>query len=505
MQKWKIDRDPIYKKLYEQYGYEFIKSAGFFEDDYKEDFDINYYLQFPVIPIHNIEKNYKIGKKNIILLYSGCFNPIHQGHIFSMRASIEYMQNKGYNVVNSYFTPAHESYLSQKTKQVYDILRRSEFIYKLIGENNLEDVCDVNVHPALLLKHDINFTEQMFFLKNYIKKYTSLDIPIYLVCGGDNSNFFKSFVDQNEYGCIVHNRPGSEEKFKEAQRTHNLEFYKSEEIFFVDELYEGSSTSVRLKKEFVEYPKKDLKIRISAKDYEDPRSEKILSIFEKYYNNVYLVNVEEQKEQFKRLPDNMISLDSLLCKELKFELSRYYDLFGSKFVKFGPRHTKSFLTQISEIKKEVKDQSFYLFDDDIHTGRTMQFAKEYLEDYGNIKINGCISLNINNDNSKSEILDLRDFLIGDSWYNGLGITTKLHRKLRVPYVLPFTNVLDRCSIIEYKDFSKEILEINYLYFKDTGSKIKELDSWTKEFFETIGVDTESYIDDVLLQYIKDLS
>ena len=116
-----------------------------------------------------------------------------------------------------------------------------------------------------------------------------------------------------------------------------------------------------------------------------------------------------------------------------------------------------------------------------------------------------VAANIFNDNSKSEILDLRDFLIGDSWYDGLGITTKLHRKLRVPYVLPFTNVLDRCSIIEYKDFSKEILEINYLYFKDTGSKINNLDSWTKEFFETIGIDTESYIDDILLQYINDLS
>lgn len=181
------------------------------------------------------------------------------------------------------------------------------------------------------------------------------------------------------------------------------------------------------------------------------------------------------------------------------------DFFGSKFVKFGPRHSKSFLTQINEIKKEVNGDSFYLFDDDIHTGRTMQFAKEYLEKYGNIKINGCISLNINNDNSKSEILDLRDFLIGDSWYNGLGISTKLHRKLRAPYILPFTNVLDRCSIIEYKEFSREILEINYLYYKDTGSKIKDLDTWTKEFFEAIGCNGESYVDDLLLEYIKDLS
>lgn len=163
------------------------------------------------------------------------------------------------------------------------------------------------------------------------------------------------------------------------------------------------------------------------------------------------------------------------------------------------------LTSCAAWKEGPINQSFYLFDDDIHTGRTMQFAKDYLEKYGNIKINACISLNINNDNSKSEILDLRDFLIGNSWYNGLGVTTKHNKKLRVPYILPFINVLDRCSILEYKEFSREILEVNYMFYKDLKIKIKTLDNWTREFFVFIGIDTEEYIDDVLLRFIKDLS
>ena len=505
MKNWKIQRDPIYNKLCEKYGRNFIADAGFFEDDYQEELDLDYFLHFPVIPIKNIEDNYKAGKKNIILLYSGCFNPIHQGHIFSMNSSIERMQSLGYNVVNSYFTPAHDSYLSQKTDKVYDILRRSEFIYKIISENNLEKVCDVNVLPALLLKHDINFTEQMVFLKKYVQKYTNLDIPIYLVAGGDNSSFYKSFVEEDEYGCIVHNRPGSEDKFLASQREWADKFSDCKNIHFVNSLYEGSSTSVRQKKEFIEYQKKDLKLRISEQDYNDIRTEKLLTVFEKYYNNVYFLNVADQQVKFRDLPENMISLDSLLYKDYKFEVSRYYDLFGAKFVKFGARHKDSLLKQVSRLKEGPINRRFYLFDDDIHTGRTMQFAKDYLEKYGNIKINACISLNINNDNSKSEILDLRDFLIGNSWYNGLGVTTKHNKKLRVPYILPFINVLDRCSILEYKEFSREILEVNYMFYKDLKIKIKTLDNWTREFFVFIGIDTEQYIDDVLLRFIEDLS
>ena len=64
--------------------------------------------------------DFKEKKENpVVLLSTGGFDPIHDGHIYMMEFAKEALEKKGYHVIGGYLSPSHESYVS--TKPYYKI------------------------------------------------------------------------------------------------------------------------------------------------------------------------------------------------------------------------------------------------------------------------------------------------------------------------------------------------------------------------------------------------
>lgn len=172
--------------------------------------------------------------------------------------------------------------------------------------------------------------------------------------------------------------------------------------------------------------------------------QKLATVFLDYFSDVETVRVSSQKQvlqqKLSQYPNavGVISLDPILSnlwitqKSVfldGFTNKRFYDFAVSRvfterlsphkqfhqFLGYAPRpEAASFLQQI----QQIPDGEYVLFDDDIYSGGTVRFVKNYLSsvDKRHIKIVDIFSLSPHTShtthNIHTEILDCRDFCVG---------------------------------------------------------------------------------------------
>ena len=453
--QWKVDRDEFYSDLYKEFGPDYIDKAGFFLDNNTKDVNLNDTLNILCTPLNNIIEGLK--QPNVtnpcILLLTGAFAPIHSGHIDIIVKSKEVLEKHGYQVVSGYISPDHDDYISIKTKNDnWPIHYRIKLLLDAI-----KDIKWLSIDPwaGIFNKTSINFTDIITRLKLYIKKYLDIDIPIFFICGGDNARFSLTF--KNKGHCIVVYRPGYDIEFKNFRNLND----NKRHFYIIDG--NNSSSSSQLRNEFgiKSEKKKDLKLRINEASCEH--------VLIPYFNKIEKNYVFNQKLIFDDIckNKNIISLDSELPSDKNnIKISRLYDLFGVNQLGFINRPgSESLNNQIKNI--DNNDKEYFIFDDDICSGNTIQFANSLFKD--KIQINGIISLNII-DSKFTEILDNRDFFIG----NGLVIKLPNGIITRFPYVYPYVCPYIRGSIDNPMKFSIDMWKYQMDLYKDTNLKLSEI-------------------------------
>lgn len=437
---WKIERDPIYKKLYEKFGEEFIIGAGFIYDNSP----INYPVtdDFDCTPISFMVERFRKSKNPAIILSTGSFCPLHDGHIEMMYKAREAVEASGYDVIGGYLAPDNDEYVLRKTN-VLNIHERIRIIQKQIEEI---DWLAVDPWSGVFRKYAENFTDIIYHLQMYIKRHLGKDIPIFYVCGGDNAHFLKAFTLEGH--CVVVDRPGTDtgEKYKKLFNDRILYAYNDND---------NSSTEVRKTFDFNKSVRKE-KLYLRLGEY-DPRQEEVIEELKKYYDEIIISKLENEKEVFSKISNNLISLDLFLKSEHNISISRQFDYFGGKFLGFTNRPETLLLDeQLDNIPKG----EFFLFDDDIHTGKTIEYVKELLKN--RTKVLGTISLTTSS--KKEEILDCWDFYFNKR-DSGLVILDSNLQNIRHPYIYPTVCPYQRCSIEKPLEFSIAIWTINRNYFK----------------------------------------
>lgn len=442
----KLKTDPIFHKLFLEKGEEYILDAGYFEETLLVD---SYYEgeEFS-LPTANINKNYQEVKPNCILISSGCYNPAHQGHIDMMKVAKLKAEDLGYNVLNAYLSPAHDEYLKTKTDKVLNIFEREKLIYKKIIENNCLSWMDVDIIPGLYSDCDTNFTKIVTRIQSNIKKlFPTLKYKVFYVCGSDKLDFHKAF-EQTDVGTFIVSR-GEDDYINNI--FDGISWYLNINSYFLSSMNTSSSTQERENLIIKPHVKKKLNLRVSNEELCDKRTLQIILELNKHFSKINFILQDEQKSKFKEIfkeQKNIISLDSQIEGLYNLRISRVYDTFGYKYLGFNVWNPE-------EIKNIPTDKEYILYDDDICGGSTMNYAKKYLEGLG-IKIKGYFTFNYTKEN---EVLDLRDFLF-DAKDGGLLIKQTNGDLVRKPYVLPWCNVYERCSILDGKEFSNAIHKIN---------------------------------------------
>lgn len=441
LEQEKINIDIYYKKLYEKHGLDFILNAGFIFDNSHRIIPVD--AELDCTPIAFLLEKLKTAKRPAILLGTGSYCPVHDGHIEAMYKAREVVEASGYDVIGGYMAPDNDDYVQRKA-QVLNIHERIEIMGEKLKDH---DWLAVDPWNGIFRPYAENFTALIEHLQLYIKKHLGVDIPIFYVCGGDNARFALTFIDEGY--CVVVDRPGSDayENFKHLFNDRIL-------YAFNDNL--NSSTMVR--KSFIKPPHKRKRLILRVDSF-DERQNSIIEELSKHFDEIVITDVYEEQKKLSAIKTEIISLDSLLKAEENLAVSRVYDYFGQKFLGWSNRPgTQLLKDQIDNITPG----GYFLFDDDKCSGATLAHAKNLLKD--KVTIHGAVTLTTSTD--EEEIADVRDFYFNKE-NCGLVIQTSELETKRFPYVYPYVCPFIRTSIrISPMTFSMAIWSINCKYFTE---------------------------------------
>ncbi|MBI2464661.1 hypothetical protein HYV64_00830 [Candidatus Shapirobacteria bacterium] len=538
---WKMLRDPFYGRAVRKYhDPKIIEEAGFFDDGSEPEdlLDLRSDPRMMTTPVHKIINQIKDLPEEtranfstnppIILLTTGAFCPIHEGHLMMMENAKKELESRGKIVVGGYISPSHDTYVFKKYKDTtfFDAPHRLYLCEKAVAYSDwlMVDNWEVRYNEYL-----INFTDVLRRLENYLKFHLpEIPLKIYYVFGGDNAAFARTFI--NKGGCVCVKRPSHEDRMLKIK--HDPYITSNNEIVIVDAFFDQpsiSSSEIRSQQKpplpaieplfdkWYNHPvhsfdlqEKKYAIRVdyqwSTQIWENINSRYELTIaniefldkFSKFLENSFSTcSLPDQRSKVKVQPidlgaqkeivekynqeNEVINLDA--CTEGKYNLgfSRHFGISDGQ-CRWEHLVNRPGNPSIEEQFSKIEAGKYVLLDDDIATGFTVNtllklapptieiiekngLLQKYLEKYHEkLKLEADDLVDIN---------DLRDFMVGTRG-SGLVVSLPNGELCRAPYLLPYVSMISRGSLPPSMElqFSLQIWQLNISYHQSLGAKIK---------------------------------
>jgi nicotinic acid mononucleotide adenylyltransferase len=476
--RWKIERDPFYREVYRAFGEEKVLEAGFIYDSDEVNRDVTSTTGLLCTPLGKIAKNLEQYRKNpaaakgpCVLVNTGSFAPIHEGHTLIMGQAKAAAEAAGWEVVGGFISPSHDEYIRAKTWPDWiRIHHRLRAVQRMVKGS---DWLAADPWEGVFNKVAINFTDVIVRTEAYLRHHVG-DVPVFFVCGGDNARFALTFLAKGR--CIVVNRPGYEDRFNKYKRLLSglVPAPGAEERILWSEGGNAlSSTGIRKAHSFTSESPAKLTLRVEEMSPLEPA---IRGLLGRRFERVTEKTASEQREQFKDISSlPLISLDPIFPGKRNFEVSRLYDLFGACQLGYTNRPGSA---PVGTQGGFIEDGSYYLFDDDIHTGGTMKYAKSMLPDA--VKVKGVFSFSVSAAD-EGEILDCRDFIVDGNPLAGLVVRLPDGAQARAPYVYPYVCPFFRASVDDPLGFSIEVWSANAEHYRDRPDTLADYPNWLPLF------------------------
>lgn len=503
----KLNEDVYYKTYYEKNNVSLkdLYNKGFFISEYKDKNDIllDYKLNKLTTYLFPIEK-LSSTKLNVFLLSSGGFSPVHEGHIEMMKKAKEHLESKGYNVVGGYISPSHDKYVSEKRngEASLNIYKRIDLLEKVVKDI---DWLYIDKWESCECRYEVNYTIALDRLQNYLERYyEGFDVEALFVYGSDNSVFGEVFEASGKKSVCVNrnNEIIKDLKYMEyvkenaksisSQKLREAGTFKEKDYLNVTGAYElrndlyESTEYLNLSKEKLVIFKDEFKKLLQGSISQNLRFVEL--------------NVKSQLDKASQLLRNVetLSLDTYFKGSYNIGVSRVFNISEGQESAIGLIGRES-QCDLKNILKNIKPSMYTVVDDDIASGYTMSTLKENLPK--DVIIDNFFGLNdlLRTSNLDCfDVVDIRDFIIGSE--NG-GLLVKFHSNDygRVPYIEPYVNLLSRANILPEKvsQFSKKVLELNYLLYRHSGIRIKDLKEINRKLFYLEGFDSDMLLEEVI--------
>jgi nicotinic acid mononucleotide adenylyltransferase len=483
--------DTYYASASQFYTHEELLQAGYLPSVPKS---LPIHFNYMGTPYHKLQINTK--KPSIILLSTGCFNPIHIGHIKMLEHAKHYVENNmGAEVIGGYFSIAHAAYQTYKQQKPINIVNVTNACDTALNDY---DWLMVDPYAALYESTDLNFTTIIDRLEKYIK-YQNINAQIVYVFGGDNAAFARAFRAKGTAICI--NRPGCESTFNKVR----AEFATlNTNVHFVDMYTENISSTMIRNAKIQPTPKsrptgnyiinEDSYCEsnpILPKDSLITFNANIVKLFEKYTNqeqNKIILNkcqLDVATAQTPHIPPE-ISLNPYYITDYNLCVSTLYAAAAYK-TRLNLVARPGVYKTIQQQLEAIPSGTYTLVDDDTYSGYTMKKIQEILQNThvktANIKFTNT---HVAQDNI-FDIVDCRDLHIGRE--NG-GAVIRLPNKTicRAPYILPYCFPSAKCSISTEYDlqFSLDVWKLNHAYYRPTTITLRDVDQNTQLLFLASG-------------------
>ena len=456
---WKILRDRFYCDVYKKTkSIDACVDAGFIKDSINLK-NIDYYkLDLLTTPISKIIQNIKSKQNPVVLLSTGGFHPIHDGHIEMFELAKKVLQQNGYDVVGGYFSPSHEHYVKNKPNFKISTPKRIENCWQKIENSNW---LMIDPWESLYAPTYINFTDVITRLELYLKKHINQNIKVAYVFGGDNVGFVDCFENRGLAVCVERN-------LKNKQFFEKMQQNTSKNVFFVENKSQNANFSSRDMREFVQ---KNDTIDTTQSDIYLVRNEKTKPIefvcesqkskqlCHKMFLKMFVKNLK--KALPKQLKVKTIELDfqlDIANKNLKnkntISIDPYFDgthnLKISRMFDFADRQKKynALVERVGEKSLEeqianIQHGDYTLVDDDSVSGATLKGILAKFPEQ--IKITDIYLLSSCIKQKPFDVVDLRDFIVGAK-NGGLCVGLPNGKSARAPYLLPYVCLKTRANI-----------------------------------------------------------
>lgn len=507
---WKALSDPVYNRIYrETKSTKALFDAGFFDDGL---FNLAYLYgsydpSFATVPLDKLRRNYdrfdNSVEKVAVLVTTGGMAPIHNGHIAMMEKAREIVEARGYSVAAGYLTPGHDSYVGQKYGGTAAIPaeHRCAMVELAVQDS---DWLECNSWPSRYMPAEINFTDVVEHLSQYIKFHHSSNVEIFYVFGSDNAGFAAAYpkhsiaIGRSEISSKMA-REGNHDHLDPVVRDYLLTWDKqdtsdlpylirNEENLAINiwarQFGKGETAQEMYDTGEVELEKRRVQLQSTIRLG-------IAQVFKNlgHFNKVHLLPVSQQIEEAKKVIGDrkILSLESFMPGAWQLRSSRYFAMSESQHKPLfraerpGANHLEN---QIANIPPG----EYVLVEDDTVTGGTIKAVMSLLPP--DIKITDQVILSDFGDYKGTEyydVVDLRDFIVG-SIDGGLCVVLPDGIKARVPYAAPYVSLRSRAKIPASAELeiSRIIWQANVRFFAGSNVKISDTSIGFRRFAHRMG-------------------
>lgn len=302
-------------------------------DSYKQlihDFGMNIAEKAGYIPPQSCQnlkeaQEYSPVTNNYCLITTGCFAPLHTGHVHMMNEAKKWLERQGHVVDYGSFVLAHQKYIDQKHGR-FTLEERQYLAQELIGDYTW---LHVDVRANLYYDDDTNFTQIMTELFPACQKQA-------YVFGSDRYEFgYIAQTDDRLYVCVIRDETHIEQ-VKNLYDTLNL----SNLVYIVPEHIDRSSNTAKVDTVYLPEPSQARRcaIRDDGLYYMSKSYQKAYEVFKGRLEEAFRlcspfiqidwINVDEQLEKVPDFDKPVISLDKYYKGDIQLNISRYFELFG---------------------------------------------------------------------------------------------------------------------------------------------------------------------------------
>ncbi|UQW99272.1 hypothetical protein [Streptomyces sp. RerS4] len=522
-------RDPFYRDVITEWGASALQSTGYFDDGAtREDLQEAILDPFFCTPVHKLTRS--PGRtKPLVLLATGAFSPIHQGHVDMLLSARRALESNGEHVAGAYLSPSHDHYVSVKlSHEAVPADERLTLVHEKISRHDWIMACP---WESKWVANPINFTTVLLRLQNHLRTSWDDECEVVLVVGADNSEFARCFVRHGR--CVIVARGGCESRLAEVFDDPRMASAIHEKRVLAAPAFPRSifmsSTKVRTAaaatpaaaesvsggrgggvppqatrryavRDDLEWATRRWRASVPRRVLEPALAEFKYSALKSIQAGllgvggprvtVDLLNHEKQREVARELcaGNVVVSLDTSTPATHRLGISRVFHPFDVQLHSHGIVARPGWPSPQEQVEA-IAAKSVVLMDDDIWTGATIDYASALLEG-ADIEISRTVSLMSAIEPEKHrpmDLIDLRDLLVGAD-DSGLVVQDSGGLVTRAPYLPPFVDLGSRASIppAEVRGLAYRLWSANATFFAKTGLRVGDACAAVRQFLHSLG-------------------
>ena len=507
---WKALSDPDYNILYDTTkSTKALFDAGFFDDGLMNLalHYMSYDYSFATTPVEKLRKKIEAIRDDrqriAVLLTTGGMAPIHNGHIEMMEKAREIVEGRGYQVLGGYFAPGHDSYVGQKYGGTAAIPAEHRCaMVELACQDS--DWLDCDPWATRYMPAELNFTDIVRRLTDYIYFHFSVAVEVFYVFGSDNAGFeavlpkHSVVIDRTQLSSKLA-REGNHDHLHPKVRDYLLTWDKedtgelpylirNEENLAIDfwalKVGKGDNSADRWKNGIADLEKRRIQLQSTIRLG-------IAQVFKNlgHTNKVHLMPVSQQAlEAHNVIGDRKrISLETFVPATYTIQSSRYFAMSQAQ-IKPLYRAERPGTAFLEDQVKVIPAGEYVLVEDDTVTGETIKAALSLLPP--EVKITEQVILSDFGDYKGTEyydVVDLRDFIVG-SKDGGLCLLMSDGAKVRAPYAAPYVSLRSRAKIPASAELeiSRIIWQANVRFFSGLNITVADTDIGFRKFAHRLG-------------------